>query len=424
MGGRSYILPHQYQLRSVTDKMLCVIVVNRRRRRFGVTVKVYDVPKTRQESSEFLRNHAKFTTFSALHVLHHITNRKSLPSIHLDSSELVPYAHFTSNVGILGGFYLQMLRAHLDCNYEELWMDATKGVICRGPEEPSGGRPHPRTYHNIESPLPSTPDLLQEDVLLRYLASLKSKDIDRKLTISLSRGCQVGASPDQVHMPTVISTLSNAPIATSNIATQVWDNQTDILTEQDASEHGLTRFTLSREPSDGHALWLMTDEDVCAAWLSQAASVFRGRGTSSDVDLSMHKLVLPRAGLDLKGYLSDSEAEAERRSKQPLYFFVRSPPPGLPSRETSSLHYWSKHEDSLKARLSFDECRNLGLPTTLGLENNGTNSFSWPTEIYQLLYQYQLLRGFEPKTTDFARHLGYSKCIFEVVNDSDRFQEV
>ncbi|KAL0060214.1 hypothetical protein AAF712_013016 [Marasmius tenuissimus] len=84
MGGRSYILPHQYQLRSVTDKMLCVIVVNRRRRRFGVTVKVYDVPKTRQESSEFLRNHAKFTTFSALHVLHHITNRKSLPSIHLD----------------------------------------------------------------------------------------------------------------------------------------------------------------------------------------------------------------------------------------------------------------------------------------------------------------------------------------------------
>ncbi|KAK1221991.1 hypothetical protein PQX77_015190, partial [Marasmius sp. AFHP31] len=43
-------------------------------------------------------------------------------------------------------------------------------------------------------------------------------------------------------------------------------------------------------------------------------------------------------------------------------------------------------------------------------------------EDYQHIHQYQVLRGFDPSTTDFARHLEYDQHLFQPVNDSDRFQ--
>ncbi|KAK1216183.1 hypothetical protein PQX77_021197 [Marasmius sp. AFHP31] len=214
--------------------------------------------------------------------------KRTLPPF-IFHNELVPAAAFTGNIGWLGQVYLNSLAAQLGCSDEELWMDLGRGVICHSPlQAPSVGLPPPRAYLNIENLLPGTPDLLQEDVFLRFLASLNSKDVDRELAISLSRGCQVGMSSEQVHAPTVISIRSNAPIATTTIATQVWDNRTDVFTKQNVSQHGLTRFTLNRKSRDGHALWLMSDEHVCASWLSQAASVFWGRGTSPEDDLSMH----------------------------------------------------------------------------------------------------------------------------------------
>ncbi|KAJ8090484.1 hypothetical protein PM082_002372 [Marasmius tenuissimus] len=38
------------------------------------------------------------------------------------------------------------------------------------------------------------------------------------------------------------------------------------------------------------------------------------------------------------------------------------------------------------------------------------------------MHQYQLNRGFDPSTIDFARHVGYDQNIFRPVNNSERFE--
>ncbi|KAK1226502.1 hypothetical protein PQX77_010510 [Marasmius sp. AFHP31] len=48
---------------------------------------------------------------------------------------------------------------------------------------------------------------------------------------------------------------------------------------------------------------------------------------------------------------------------------------------------------------------------------------SWSTKLYKQLDEYQRLRGFDPTTTNFARHLGYARNIFNPVHDTDRFHD-
>ncbi|KAL0573357.1 hypothetical protein V5O48_008600 [Marasmius crinis-equi] len=50
-----------------------------------------------------------------------------------------------------------------------------------------------------------------------------------------------------------------------------------------------------------------------------------------------------------------------------------------------------------------------------------TLRYYWNNDIYRWIHQYQLARGFDPTTPDFAQHLGYP--IYQVYDDSDRFQE-
>ncbi|KAJ8089575.1 hypothetical protein PM082_014831 [Marasmius tenuissimus] len=67
-------------------------------------------------------------------------------------------------------------------------------------------------------------------------------------------------------------------------------------------------------------------------------------------------------------------------------------------------------------------CCDLGLPVQLDFGNNFF-ARSWSTDHYKLIRQYQTLRGFDPTTADFARHLGYGN-IFQPLDDSDRFKDV
>ena len=134
------------------------------------------------------------------------------------------------------------------------------------------------------------------------------------------------------------------------------------------------------------------------------------------------ELLLPQA--QLKGRLSDSHLKRGRRSRRPVDLCVRPLPPDLPSDgPTSSLHYWS-FRDGLWPPLSSRDCHDLGLPAELTFMNGGTRSLSVPTNLYKLMHEYQLLRGFDPATTDFAQHLGYNVIFQPVVNEPDRFQDI
>ncbi|KAK1219625.1 hypothetical protein PQX77_017637 [Marasmius sp. AFHP31] len=331
----------------------------------------------------------------------------SIPSI-LYWNELVPAVVLKENVGLLGQAYLYSLRRHWNCTEGELWMDPTRGVICRGPEGP---------YPNLlgisfeTDDMPSTVDLLQEDACLRFMASCKSKVADHAFVRGIrSAGSDVGV-PESFDQPTVISALTQTPIA---VAKNVWES--DDLVERTVLESGLTRSRVV----GGGVVRLWWNINVVEAWLCQALGVFHTQGIGLDVDLSVYRLVRHKGCLD--GDLANDEIHCQRRSQQPIYLFLHPPPLNQPNGKTSSLHFWSSHEDG-QSPLPPDICHDLGLPTTLKYWRYSYISYSWPTNTYKQLDKYQRLRGFDPTTTDFARHLGYDGNIFNPVNDTDRFDE-
>ncbi|KAK1234075.1 hypothetical protein PQX77_002729 [Marasmius sp. AFHP31] len=262
-----------------------------------------------------------------------------------------------------------------------------------------------------ESDVPLTTDLLQSDVLLRFAATLKSVKVDR-YAISFAFPSSSADASVRVSQPTVISKLTNTPIAVANNA---WESFNNILSDRKVLRNGLTRFTLAYYSQH---LSLHCNGNADGTWKSQAWSIFHSRGITLEDDLSVYHFIYPHAMLyDRVRY---PEAQLERQSQQPIYLFVRPPPSNLGHHRTSSLHYWSFHKDG-RSPLSPDTCRSLGLPIKLGYYHSFFAT-SWSNEDYQRLHQYQLLRGFDPSTTDFARHLEWDKNLFQPVNDSDRFE--
>ncbi|KAK1234578.1 hypothetical protein PQX77_002220, partial [Marasmius sp. AFHP31] len=297
----------------------------------------------------------------------------------------------------------------LDCRDEELWLDSGKGVFCRGLPGP---QPRLSIWIFGREQLPLTAELIQEDVLLRFLAGLKLKDVDDVVVRGVAFSGPSTFAREPVLWPTVISTLTNAPIAVAN---NTWTSFHDNLSDQKVLGNGLTRFTLA----GGDTLELGWNWDAEKAWMAQAWSVFGARGIFTEEDLSVYRLVFPHV------MLIDDDlpySKARQQSQQPIYLFVRPPPSDLNYGRTSSIHFWSFDEEGQSLR-SHNLCQDFGLPTTLTLTQL-SRSFSWSNDAYHSLRQYQLLRGFDPSTTDFARSLGFDENIFQPLSDSDRFAQV
>ncbi|KAJ8092680.1 hypothetical protein PM082_007009 [Marasmius tenuissimus] len=161
------------------------------------------------------QRHSEHLCASSAHLLG--LNRSKIPQLILLGG-LVPAAVFTENIGDLGRGYLRGLSMRWNCEGEELWMDDATGVICRGP---AGPRPGLTWWgfgkEDLWDPV-TTSDLLQEDVLLRYLASLKRRGIDRMfvLDMHLARHNNALEPVDKVDRPTVFDTLTSTPIAVAN----------------------------------------------------------------------------------------------------------------------------------------------------------------------------------------------------------------
>ncbi|KAK1234943.1 hypothetical protein PQX77_001843, partial [Marasmius sp. AFHP31] len=323
---------------------------------------------------------------------------------------LVPLAQVLSNVGELVVRYLKNLHNQWDCDYEEIWIDPTRGVVCRGPKGPYSFIP---VIELGIKDLPPTAELLQEEVLVRFLACQKSREADDAFMTAIYYTWSDKDVPERVDRPTIFSALTKTPIA---VATNIWESREDTLKERTCLENGLTRFRLD---GDGW-VWLRSNRNAEKAWLSQAWSVFHARGVSLDNDLKDFHLVSPEAWL--AGSLDNSPSKCQLRHQQPIFLFIYPLPPHLHDGKTSSLHHWSFHEDG-HPRISPESCFHLGLPVKLGYNNWGCRSHSWPTDRYKPLHQYQIARGFDPTTAHFAKHLGYGH-IFQPLNDADRFEDV
>ncbi|KAK1225145.1 hypothetical protein PQX77_011927 [Marasmius sp. AFHP31] len=343
-------------------------------------------------------------------------SKSSIPSLIL-YNDLAPASRLKGKLGDLDERYLGSVAEQLGCKSNELWIDNGRGIICRGPPGPEFWMTYMGVRYFGESDVPLTADLLQSNVLLRFAASLKSKQVDRYVIPNTVHISSADASV-RASQPTVISKLTNTPIAAAT--NNAWDSFNNTLSDRKVLENGLTRFTLASNPRDILLEWNWTTN---RAWMSQAWRVFHNRGISLEDDLSIYDLVYPEATLWSRS-VEPSEAQLNQQSQQPIYLFVHPPPSDLNVNRdyhiTSSLHHWSFHEDGCPP-LSPDTCRGLGLSNELKYDSDFT-AFFWPSEEYQRIHQYQVLRGFDPSTTDFARHLGCDDNFFQSVNDSVRFE--
>ncbi|KAF9262418.1 hypothetical protein L218DRAFT_403832, partial [Marasmius fiardii PR-910] len=150
------------------------------------------------------------------------------------------------------------------------------------------------------------------------------------------------------------------------------------------------------------------------SWLSQTLSIFHAHDIRLNEDLSIYKLVYPR--FTLKGTLQRSKCKRQRRQLYgPIYLFL------LPSPSPVRHFYFWSHDPPGRIPLSRDRCKYLGLPFELSIKVNHYHQ-SWPTKVYKTIYEYQIARGFNLITTDFARYR--RSPLFEVVPPENRFQEL
>ncbi|KAK1235919.1 hypothetical protein PQX77_000840 [Marasmius sp. AFHP31] len=378
------------------------------------TVVQYSGPDARRAFEDDFRMLSRILTSTTSQIYGY--TKSEIPSLIL-YNELIPAAHL--HVGELGRKYLGSIARQLGCETgflpttNELWMDCGRGAFCRGPPGPAWAGWSGFRIGDI----PLEADFLREDVLLRFLASVKSKEVDRIVVRHLASG-GFRSTSRRVSQPTVFSTVTNTPIAVAN---NTWRNENESLSDLKSLENGLTRFTLTGPPQYISLRWNCNADE---AWMSQAWNIFGARGISLEDDLSVYELVSPAAfylqSINIPG-AEYSEAQREQQFQQPIYLFVRQPPSDLSKCKTSSLHHWSFHEDG-RSPLSRKACRSLGLPIKLVFIYPDSCGFAASDNAHRYLHQYQLNRGFDPSTADFARHLGYYDIIFRPVDDSNRFE--
>ncbi|KAK1218283.1 hypothetical protein PQX77_019037 [Marasmius sp. AFHP31] len=390
------------------DKTICAVEVIGTEGRF--TSVTYRGPDARRAFEEDFRKFSRArSSKSSAQVF--AVDVGTVPSLLLWHA-LLPISHFGRSLGWRGEIHVYNLLRKLKCSKRELWVDFARGVICRGPEGPISIMWLMGDDMAVEN-LPLTAEMLQEDVFLRFLASLKSREADRLFLRAMWWAGDRYDVPESCDQPTIFSTSTATSIAVAN---NVWTSGLGS-TERKALENGITRFRLGEDGT-----WLHLDFNLHAgeAWLSQSSNIFQSCGISLDDDLSVYNIVYCCTWLE--GRLDKTPSKSQRRRQQPIYLFVYPTPPDRSKGKTSRLHFWSLHEHG-QHRLSPESCLDFGLPIELEFFRH---SHDYPRKInhYKLIHQYQLLRGFDPTTTNFAQHLGFDIHIFQPIHHSDHFMEV
>jgi hypothetical protein len=113
----------------------------------------------------------------------------------------------------------------------------------------------------------------------------------------------------------------------------------------------------------------------------------------------------------------------------PIYLFIYPLPmtvSGIKSWEENRTHFWSLDENG-RSEMTEEECRRWGVPE---LDANGwyydRDMYTWPSHVYPAIRNWQVARGFDPTTADFARSLGLPEWEILIDNEAarSRFEEV
>ncbi|KAF9263830.1 hypothetical protein L218DRAFT_958973 [Marasmius fiardii PR-910] len=361
-----------------------------------------------------------------------INHHSSIPFL-IFHSELIPVAQIQDRIQDkmtrrLTGGYLMIISKMLGTFPWCIWLDSKTGALIHGTEGPDA---HWHPFYLSSTTPPSNLTFLQKDVFWQYLLQLpKNQEPDNMVVeiccsmyIELEHVIRKTLSPDQCQ-PMVVSTLTNSPIA---IGSPIWDihvfGQGSSKPERTMWQDGTTRFSFAGFEASEFSLHHGFHPEHM--WFTQALSVFHHLGISLDEDLSQFGLI--HSSIHLIGRFDCSHDKLQQHENlQSFHLFIPPIPPFplLENTYVSGWHYWS-FDPSGQTSISEDKCRKLGLPTQLFLDTCSVYQNHYSTETYKTLHRWQVERGFDPKTTDFARYLYPSKPLWQVIeSDSSHFTEV
>ncbi|KAG7097656.1 hypothetical protein E1B28_004984 [Marasmius oreades] len=207
-------------------------------------------------------------------------NRSRIPLL-IFHGELVPLAHLWDR---LGRSYAYELAYNMECKESEMWIDPAQGTLIRGAERPDFDLLDRFRFPPIGT-LPSTVELLDENVCFRYFSRLPlDKEFDKGIIHMLHYASKIEEKISSIiSKPCVFSSKTNPMIAVGRGQWRVFGclNHSGV-----AMPDGRTRFTITDESSE-----LSFHSDTFGdmrAWLSQASSVFNRLGISLDEELSSY----------------------------------------------------------------------------------------------------------------------------------------
>ncbi|KAJ8081578.1 hypothetical protein PM082_007423 [Marasmius tenuissimus] len=333
-------------------------------------------------------------------------NRTDIPML-IFPTELLPLSHFVDKLPKLAQMFVETWIIQMCCNYTEVWMDGSRGLLCRGPDGPDCNIGH---FDLGVKDVPSDTSLLKEEALIAYLAQLDSdKEIDKEVVRGIGLTCTGQESEMAVDRPTVLFKASSSSDDTLAVGEASWKATVGAgIGNREMLEGGVVRFTLDPE-FRGHRLKLELDADVeTDAWLAQSHRVFHERDICLKDDLSAYKLVLPQ---EMRGKLSHSNGKYKNRALLPTVYLFTS----LQSTRT----FWS-FDEAGQTVIPPRTCEFLGLPVDFAVTYW---EYTYPTQTYGHMREYQKGRGYDSTTAEFAGHCGYA--IYEIVASSvNRFEEV
>ncbi|KAK7023388.1 hypothetical protein VNI00_016803 [Paramarasmius palmivorus] len=182
---------------------------------------------------------------------------------------------------------------------------------------------------------------------------------------------------------------------------------------------GLVRFSLKSYRAASFVLHNILRRKPQMYWLSQRARV---------VDCNeVAKVAEDHVILNPPEFLLRPVSVPLNHGTQPLYLFVYPLPVSVletMSWTQSRTHFWSLNESG-QPELPEEEYEQWGVPTLEPSIKGPILLSSWTEEIYDAMRDWQVVRGFDPTTSNFARHMGYPEL--EIVGEErvkSRFEDV
>ncbi|ESK91644.1 hypothetical protein Moror_10690 [Moniliophthora roreri MCA 2997] len=358
-----------------------------------------------------------------------------------------------------------------------LWMDARKGIFCSGPAGPPVMFPEFLTHAPVIQALPSTLDMLEEGSSIAFFSkfgsSMDSGILNHAATFYANNYFDdfLKATEDHQHED------SNHPQWTTDHSylERLWRNPprhppidiigglrfdtvylpslepiarwppespglwkwTDVigLMEETRVDGGLTRFKLIDQGGEVGLRVAFNWEMLWQGWLSQSSRMFdllkmTGHQESFFVVDPPWKLELRPTQCEhtihdtLPAPFDLRDAVEETR---PIYLFLYPPPMTvleLMPWTDGHTHFWSFDEDG-QSRIPEAEWRQWGIPIlTLSICGSSDGLLSWPTYVYTALRNWQIARGFDPSTADWARECGYLELEIVRRKEGDQLEQM